>query len=84
VTSDLIRRVWQHRQDLTAGFTRRYAVHHLVWYERHETMKSAISREKQIKSWKRLWKVQLVEEKNPEWRDLFDECLGRSGVDAAG
>jgi len=72
VTSDLIKRVWQHKNDEVEGFTRKYAVHQLVWYELHETMATAISREKAIKEWKRAWKLRLIEEGNPEWCDLYD------------
>ena len=71
VTSNLPERVWQHRNDLVEGFTSRYGVHDLVWFEVHETMESAIGREKAIKEWKRAWKVKLIEEMNPYWRDLF-------------
>jgi putative endonuclease len=70
VTSDLIRRVWQHKNDLVEGFTKRYGVHNLVWYEPHETMESAIKREKSIKKWNRKWKLGLVEKSNPQWQDL--------------
>ena len=73
VTSDLVKRIWAHKNDLVEGFTRRYGVHTLVWYEIHETMDSAISREKAIKNWKRAWKLGLIEVMNPEWRDLYDE-----------
>ena len=73
VTSDLIRRVWEHRNDVVKGFTRKYHVHTLVWYEVHETMVSAIEREKSIKTWRRAWKLGLIEEMNPQWRDLYAE-----------
>ena len=73
VTSDLIRRVWEHRNDVVKGFTRKYHVHPLVWYEVHETMVSAIEREKSIKTWRRAWKLGLIEEMNPQWRDLYAE-----------
>jgi putative endonuclease len=76
VTSDLLKRVWEHKNDLTEGFTKRYGVHTLVWYEEHESMESAIAREKAIKEWKRKWKLKLVERDNPEWEDLYDELLG--------
>lgn len=75
VTSNLIQRVWQHKNDLVEGFTKRYSVHTLVWYEVHENMESAIAREKAIKEWKRVWKIALIEKMNPEWRDLYDELL---------
>ncbi len=71
VTSDLVKRVYEHKQDLVDGFTKRYGVHRLVWFERHETMESAITREKQLKKWNRAWKLQLIEESNSAWRDLY-------------
>ena len=73
VTSNLVQRVWQHKHDLVGGFTSRYGVHTLVWYERHETMASAIAREKALKEWKRAWKLALIEQGNPDWRDLYKE-----------
>jgi putative endonuclease len=75
VTSDLLQRIWQHKNDFVGGFTKRYGVHSLVWYETCGTMETAISREKAIKEWKRAWKIRLIEEKNPEWRDLYNELL---------
>ena len=71
VTSDLAKRIWEHKNRMVEGFTKRYDVHHLVWYELHETMESAIQREKQIKEWKRKWKLELIESANPNWRDLY-------------
>lgn len=71
VTSDVIKRVWEHKSDAVPGFTRRYGVHTLVYFEIHETMESAIVREKQIKKWNRAWKIQLIEQRNPEWSDLW-------------
>jgi putative endonuclease len=71
VTSDLIKRVWQHRNHLVAGFTSQYNIDLLVWFEQHETMLSAIAREKAIKKWNRAWKLRLIEEQNPEWKDLW-------------
>ena len=76
VTSDLVKRVWQHRQDLVDGFCKRYGVHTLVYFEQHEDMIQAITREKQIKKWDRAWKVRQIEKTNPEWRDLWDEIVG--------
>ena len=73
VTSNLTQRVWQHKNDLVEGFTERYGVHRLVWYEVHETMESAIMREKALKKWNRAWKVELIENSNPNWADLYDE-----------
>ncbi len=75
VTSDLVKRVWEHRNNLVEGFTRRYGVHQLVWYELHESMDSAIKREKRLKDWKRKWKVQLIESKNPNWEDLYPKII---------
>jgi putative endonuclease len=76
VTSDLPNRVSLHRQDLIEGFTKKYGVHLLVYYEMHPTMEAAIRREKQLKEWRRLWKIRLIESMNPEWMDLFDEETG--------
>ena len=73
VTSDLVQRVWQHKNDLADGFTKRYGVHRLMWYEVHECMESAIVREKAIKKWNRAWKIELIEEGNPGWVDLYEE-----------
>ena len=75
VTSDLIKRVWQHKNDVVQGFTNLYGVHTLVWFEVHATMDSAIAREKAIKEWKRQWKMRLIEANNPDWRDLYDDLL---------
>jgi putative endonuclease len=71
VTSDLVKRVWEHKNDLVADFSKRYRVHYLVWYEIHDTMESAITREKRIKNWKRQWKIELIEQNNPCWQDLY-------------
>jgi len=73
VTSDLPGRVWQHREGIVRGFTRRYGIKRLVWFERHETMDSAILREKRIKRWPRAWKYDLIHELNPTWRDLAED-----------
>ena len=71
VTSNLIQRVWQHKEDLVEGFTRRYGAHTLVWYEAHDNMESAIAREKALKGWKREWKIGLIEKSNPRWLDIY-------------
>ena len=76
VTSNLIRRTWQHREHVVEGFTKTYAVTQLVWFEQHDTMESAIMREKQIKKWKRAWKIRLLETANPDWQDLWPGLLG--------
>ena len=73
VTSDLVQRVWQHRSALAEGFTKRYGVHRLVWYEVHETMENAILREMALKKWNRAWKIRLIEETNPAWKDMYEE-----------
>ena len=75
VTSNLPARVWQHRNDVTEGFAKKYGVHTLVYFELHDEMASAISREKQIKNWQRKWKVKLIEKQNPTWRDLYDDLV---------
>ena len=74
VTSDLVRRAGEHKT-ATKGHTARYKIRTLVWYEVHNTMDSAIQREKNIKKWRREWKLQLIEEKNPRWQDLYGEIL---------
>ncbi|WP_114239757.1 GIY-YIG nuclease family protein [Dyella sp. C9] len=73
VTSNLPARIWQHRSDVVEGFSQRYKVHKLVWYEMHESMESAIRREKAIKKWMRTWKLELIERTNPYWHDLYAE-----------
>ena len=75
VTSNLVQRIWQHKNDQAEGFTQKYKVHTLVWYEVHETMESAIAREKAIKEWQRAWKLELIEAANPDWADLFGELV---------
>jgi putative endonuclease len=75
VTSDLIKRVWEHKNNLVEGFTKRYKVHTLVWLELHSNMESAISREKANKEWQRKWKLDLIEQENPEWQDLYDDLI---------
>lgn len=75
VTSDLVQRVWQHRHDVFEGFTKRYGVRTLVWYEAHEEMYTAIVREKAIKEWRRAWKIRLIEAANHEWKDLYPSIL---------
>jgi putative endonuclease len=75
VTSNLPARIWQHRNDVVEGFTHRHRIHQLVWYEMHDDMESAIRREKAIKVWKRVWKLELIEKTNPYWHDLYlDIC----------
>jgi putative endonuclease len=76
VTADLVKRIYEHRQDLIDGFTKQYQVHMLVYYEVHNDILEAITREKQIKKWNRQWKLRLIEEMNPDWKDLYDEITG--------
>ena len=75
ITSDLVKRIWEHKNDIIEGFTKHYNVHDLVWYELHESMESAIMREKRLKDWKRAWKLKLIESKNPDWLDLYDTIV---------
>jgi putative endonuclease len=76
VTSDLIKRVWQHKESLAEGFTKKYGVKILVWYKQHETMESAIAKEKAMKKWLRKWKLATIEKTNPNWQDLWPEIIG--------
>ena len=75
VTSDLIGRCWQYKQGVVSGFTKTYAVKQLMYYELHETMADAITREKQLKKWNRAWKISRIEQQNPEWKDLLNEIM---------
>ena len=75
VTSDLVKRISEHRNGAVAGFTKSYAVHRIVYFEQHATMETAITREKQLKKWNRAWKIRLIEESNPQWRDLYEDIL---------
>ena len=70
-TSDIARRVFEHKEEAIEGFTKDYGVHRLVFYEFHETMSDALTREKRIKKWRRQWKLELIEQSNPQWRDLY-------------
>ena len=72
VTNNLKKRVWEHRENQVEGFTQRYAIHQLVYYELHEEMIEAIVREKRLKKWNRAWKIRLIQEKNLEWNDLYE------------
>ena len=73
MTDDLVKRIWQHRNGVVPGFTKKYQVKILVWYEVHETRESALTRERQMKRWNRAWKLQIIEQMNPSWRDLWDD-----------
>ena len=75
VTNNLIKRVWQHKNNEVEGFTKKYNTHSLVYFEQTTDVKSAIEREKQLKHWNREWKIKLIEEKNPSWNDLYDDLI---------
>jgi putative endonuclease len=75
VTSNLIKRIWQHKNDLVEGFSKRYGTHALVYYEQYEDMYTAITREKQLKKWNRQWKIDLIEKENTGWIDLWNDIL---------
>ena len=75
VTSNLVKRIWEHKSHLVEGFTKKYNLTLLVWYELHESMESAIHKEKMIKNWKRNWKIKEIEKINPEWNDLYDGVI---------
>ncbi|MEI7741655.1 MAG: GIY-YIG nuclease family protein [bacterium] len=76
VTSDLIKRIYEHKNDLVPGFTKQYQVHRLVYFEVHGDIQTAIEREKSLKGWRRAWKIALIEKENPEWHDLYDDITG--------
>ena len=76
VTNDIIRRTYEHKNHLVKGFTQTYKLDKLVWFEQTEDVISAISREKQLKNWKRQWKIDLIEQQNPDWKDMYSEILG--------
>ena len=75
MTDNLARRIWEHRVGAIPGFTKKYRVRLLVWYEVHESRENAFVRERQLKTWNRAWKLRLIEQKNPNWRDLVDEIM---------
>ena len=75
VTSDLVKRVWEHKNNVVEGFTQTYGVHDLVYFEMHVDMAQAIQREKRIKKWNRAWKIELIEQENPDWHDLWPQIV---------
>lgn len=75
VTNDLVKRVWQHKNNIIPGFTQKYNIHKLVYYEQTGNIESAISREKQLKKWNREWKIKLIEKSNYEWKDLYEGII---------
>ncbi len=75
VTSNLIQRIYQHKHNLVEGFTKKYAVKLLVYYQLHDTMETAITKEKQLKKWNRIWKLELIEKENPTWKDLYEDLV---------
>ena len=79
LTNNLLRRVYEHKNDIIKGFTKKYSVHNLVYYERHNDINRAINREKQMKKWERQWKINLIQKSNPQWKDLYRELCGHNG-----
>lgn len=79
VTSDIIKRVWEHKNNVIQGFTSKYGLHNLVYYEVYDDIENAIKREKRLKLWLRQWKIDLIEGMNPDWNDLYDQILGSFG-----
>ena len=75
VTNDVVRRTYEHRNSIVPGFTKRYGVKQLVYYEQHDTAQAAIQREKNVKHWPREWKIDLIVSLNPDWRDLYDDIV---------
>lgn len=75
ITSDLIKRIWEHKNKFVSGFTEKYDVDKLIYFEQHQDPENAIKREKRLKFWKRKWKVDLIEERNPEWKDLYENIV---------
>ncbi len=75
VTNDIVKRVYEHKNNLIDGFTSKYSVHNLVYYEQFDNIESAIRREKQLKKWNRKWKLELIEKVNPSWKDLYEDLL---------
>jgi putative endonuclease len=70
-----VKRIWEHKNNLADGFTKRYGIHNLVWFELYDTLDSAFTREKNIKEWKRAWNLKLIEKDNPDWRDLYTDLI---------
>ena len=79
VTNDIVRRVYEHKGKAVAGFTKRYSIDRLVWFEIHDDVQNAIAREKELKKWRRAWKIRLIEEKNPHWNDLYSAIAAGGG-----
>jgi putative endonuclease len=75
MTDNLARRIWEHRSEIVPGFTKKYGIKTLVWYELHESRENAFQRERQLKKWNRAWKLELIERLNPDWRDLTDDLM---------
>jgi len=75
VTNNLVRRVYEHKNDLVEGFTKKYGVHRLVYYEQYQDITLAVQREKQMKKWNRQWKINRIQEQNPDWKDLYDAIV---------
>lgn len=75
ITSDLVKRVWEHKNNLVEGFTKKYGIHMLVWYEHTTDVRESIKKEKQLKKWNRKWKLELIEKQNPDWKDLYSDII---------
>ena len=75
VTSDLVKRIWQHKNNVIDGFSKKYKVHKLVYFEKHKNWETAIRREKRLKEWQRKWKIELIESANPKWKDLYQDIV---------
>ena len=75
ITNDIVRRVYEHKNNFISGFTSKYSIHNLVYYEQFDNIESAIQREKQLKKWNRKWKIELIERVNPNWKDLYEDLL---------
>ena len=79
LTNNLLRRIYEHKNNIIEGFTKKYSVHNLVYYEKHNDINRAISREKQMKKWERQWKINLIRKSNPEWKDLYHDLVDQNG-----
>jgi len=75
ITNDIVRRVYEHKNNFIDGFTSKYGIHNLVYYEQFDNIESAIQREKQLKKWNRKWKIELIERVNPNWKDLYEDLM---------
>jgi putative endonuclease len=79
LTNNLLKRIYEHKNNIIEGFTKKYSVHNLVYYEKHNDINRTISREKQMKKWERQWKINLIQKSNPEWKDLYYDLVNQNG-----